>query len=152
MDALGNGHTALQKGVMTVVDALRNSLGLSVFYAGEERPVPSRFEDEAWALRDNCDILERTARFVMIYPGPPPGQRHPRASSALIEIGYALALRVPLLIYYQQSTDTLPFLLRAAPAALEQCLLVRYRDMSDIVESITSRNRDFFPTDDARAV
>jgi hypothetical protein len=145
MESLGDGYKSARQDVLKLVNVLRNELSLSVFYAGEERPLESAFENEAWALADNCDLLERCRRFVLIYPPAAPGYTKPIASSALVEVGYAIAMRVPVLVFFQDSFDTLPFMLRMLPEVFDNSHLVRYRGPEDIIMAVRDRHRSFFP-------
>lgn len=150
MESLGDSYSASRDDLLTVISVIREAHGLSVFYAGESRASSGAFEDEAWALADNCDVLDHTKRLVMIYPAPAPDREKPVASSALVEVGYAIALRLPILIFYRHSLNTLPYLLRKLPQVFSGCTLVQYRDRDDLLQAIKIRHRDFFTSSQRR--
>lgn len=148
MESLGDGYQLHRSDILRVVKMLRDTLHLRVFYAGEDRPAAAAFEDEAWALADNVDILERSRRFVLIYPGPARGHTRPLASSALVEVGYAIATRLPILAFFQRGFETLPFLMRMLPQVYDGSHLVRYRQIDDVITAIGGRHRSFFAVDE----
>lgn len=144
MESLASSYSANRIDTLAVISTIRAEHSLSVFYAGESRPSRAFFEDEAWALADNCDVLDRARKLILIYPGAAPEYDRPLASSALIEVGYAIARRLPILIFYSRSLTTLPYLLRKLPLVFSECVLVKYRDLADIAEAITVRHKAFF--------
>src|SRR5271166_5837456 len=67
---------------------------------------PGGFTGEADALRRDLTALRHARLFVLIYPGK-------IVTSALVEVGYALALRLPCLLLVRDRSD-LPYLLNQA--------------------------------------
>jgi len=136
MDSLGDGYPNMRTTTLAALAEIREGLGQTVFYAGEAREGQGNFEEHSWALRDNCRIIDRTKRMVLIYPPPISPHSKPLASSILIEVGYALARKVPVMIFYAKSQDSLPYVLRSVTNYLPQCRLYMYRNSEDIVAAI----------------
>lgn len=96
---------------MKVVTALREQAGLTVFCALEKIESLKQFDTYGDGARDDIEMLERSANFVMLYP-----QKLP--TSALFEAGYALARGLPCRFFVRdQGKDEfrLPFLMRKLP-------------------------------------
>lgn len=96
---------------MKVVKALREQAGLSVFCALEKIESLAQFDTYGDGAREDIEMLEKSAHFVMLYPKK-------LATSALFEAGYALARGMPCRFFVRnQSVDDnkLPFLMRKLP-------------------------------------
>lgn len=139
------GRTQATADAIVVLREIRK-LNLSVFFAGEERPESERYEDQAWALVLNDDLIRRASRFVMLWPAPQSGSRKPPASSALIELGMAVAWRIPVLVLHRGELSTLPFMLQRVDSAFSSFHLVRYRDDGDLRNAIRFVYRSFLET------
>ncbi len=144
MDSLRDSYPSSRQLTSKVLDALRTELGLTVFFPAESRPSSKDFEEEAWALADNCRALDRARSLLVVYPPPLRDLGKPLASSILIELGYGIARGLPTLVFYNESRQTLPFLLRSADAALPNFHLLRYRNEHDIILALRERHRTFF--------
>ena len=135
MMAFGDQYETQRTELLSLVQVLRSNLGVTVFWAAEERPDRSRFEDEALALRMNLALLRRSRIVVAIYPAP-------LNSSVLVELGFALAFETPVLLFVH-AWDDLPFLLRSAGQAVPHFRVSRYRDAHDVKEAVTEEYRSF---------
>jgi len=120
-----------------VSSALQAHCGFEyVFYAGEQIPEQSGFDDVYLALDQDLREIRKCGTFIFHYPSRVP-------SSALFELGYALALgkRVVLLV---KNHNHLPFLLQAA-AQLDSVSECTYKDDGDLLAIITACPLSLFP-------
>lgn len=96
---------------MKIVTALRAQAQLSVFCALEKIESLRQFDTYGDGAREDIEMLEKSANFVMLYP-------RKLATSALFEAGYALARGLPCRFFVRdQGKDEfkLPFLMRKLP-------------------------------------
>lgn len=121
--------------IVTLVKGLQRELSLSpIYYAGMALPRSRDFEDEALALRNNLSALAAARRFVLIYPRPLP-------TSALIELGYAMAMKIPTRIFVRDWKH-LPFMLRSATRVCPELAILRYRTLDDVL-ALLREEREF---------
>jgi len=108
MDSLGT-DTAFQidrEGVLRIVQALEQEMvEAKVHYAGSAIASRAAFDPELRGFEINCRALHTATAFVLLYPAR-------IASSVLVEVGAALALELPIVMFVRSRED-LPYLLRA---------------------------------------
>jgi hypothetical protein len=93
--------------VLSVIDRLTNEHGFgNVYFAGAAISRPEAFTGEAESLRRDVTALRGARLFVLLYP-------RKMVTSALVEVGYALALHLPCLLLVRDKSD-LPYLLDQA--------------------------------------
>lgn len=93
--------------ILSLVDALRAKATVGgVYYAGNTIASQSEFNSANFAAAADFEALRQSASFVLLYPAK-------LVSSALVEIGYALALQIPCLILAHRRND-LPYVLTNA--------------------------------------
>jgi hypothetical protein len=93
--------------VLSVIEGLTSFHGFgSVYYAGARISQPEGFSGNAESLRRDLVALRSARLFVLLYPAK-------MVTSALVEVGYALALRLPCLLLVHDKAD-LPYLLNQA--------------------------------------
>ena len=94
-----------------VFDALKESCGLRVYWAGEKVETMADFDSKDVSVLDDLKALDRSRSFVLLYPKR-------LATSSLFEAGYALALK-RMSHYFVPKRELLPFLMRelAGPSA-----------------------------------
>jgi hypothetical protein len=113
---------------MRIVTSIR-AKGLSVFWAGELLPTSDTFDDEGLALLANLRVLRRSVCFVLVWP-------EPTSTSALLELGYFLALNRSGLILVD-NVNELPFLVRGITACFpESYRTLRFRSPDDLREVV----------------
>ncbi len=120
MSALGEAGYA--QGRASVLDIITqcSARGFGpIYFAGAEIGGTESFTDEAEALRRDLSALKNAKLFVLIYPSK-------LVTSALIEVGYALALKLPSLLLVRDRAD-LPYLLNQAEKAGAGDLLPRLK-------------------------
>ena len=95
--------------ILALVETLSASHGIGpVYYAGAAISGAAGFSGEENALRRDLEALRASRFFVLVYPSK-------IVTSALVEVGYALALRLPCLLLVSDRND-LPYLLNQAAA------------------------------------
>ncbi|MBA4072712.1 MAG: hypothetical protein C0497_12880 [Gemmatimonas sp.] len=135
MASIGRTYARNNKQVIALVAALERELSLSpIYYAGMALKTPREFEDETLALRNNLSALTASRRFVLVYPRPLP-------TSALIELGYAMAMKIPTRIFVRDWKH-LPFMLRSATRVCPEIAILRYRTLDDVL-ALLREEREF---------
>lgn len=82
--------------VLDLIKFLEQELAsVSVYYAGRTPPTTTKFEIPSRAFDIDIENLNAARLFFLIYP-------EPTASSALIELGFAIKLGIPLVIITRQ--------------------------------------------------
>lgn len=111
MSALpGESYAAGRADVLHILERLSAAHGFGpVYFAGTGITGPEGFTGEAAALRQDLEALRAARLFVLVYP-------ERIVTSALVEVGYALALRLPCLLLVRDPAD-LPYLLNQAASA-----------------------------------
>lgn len=120
--------------VLRLIRVLKvNARARDVFYAGEFLPSLKSFETADLSLEQDLMALRRSACLILIYPARV-------VTSALVEVGVAMALKKPILIHVLEGVE-LPFLLRqeeAATATHGPIHIYRYANFSDILQIYTA--------------
>lgn len=128
---------------MKVVKALREQAGLSVFCALERLESLAQFDTYGDGAREDIEMLEKSAHFVMLYPKK-------LATSALFEAGYALARGMPCRFFVRnQSLDDfkLPFLMRKLPEVFTHVSIIddsEWKDYDEIAARLVKNAPKWF--------
>ena len=88
----------------TIDDLIASGAARQVYYAGAVIGAAKPFTHSHDALEEDLGALSRSSRFLLIYPAK-------LASGALVELGYAMALKRPVAILVRDFGD-LPYFLR----------------------------------------
>lgn len=89
--------------ILEVMRRLRETHGIArAYYAGEAIETTDAFSDQSLALERDIAAIRSCSVFLMLYP-------ERIVSSALVEIGYAMAVGKPCIVLARDRTD-LPFL------------------------------------------
>jgi len=107
-----------------------------VFYAGSEIESPEDFESEDMSVVEDYDALARSKYFMLIYP-------QKIVTSALIELGWAMAHRKPIIIFVKNRAD-LPFLAKNADAVFANLRIYEYKTSSDIINRFSANGSEIF--------
>lgn len=116
--------------VVSVVEHLKERHQVDwAYYAGAEIGSQAEFTEGKLALERDVDALEAADLFVLIYP-------HKVISSVLVEAGYALARRIPMLLLVRDKAD-LPYLFKeaerlAANTRFAPISIIEYEDTADL--------------------
>jgi hypothetical protein len=106
-------YEAEKKSAVDVKETLEAFLKMTVYYAGGNMRNEDDFDVPDIAAEMNFDALRQSRYLVLLATER---QEHPRASSIWVEVGYALALRLPCLLLVKD-IDMLPYVLEGLPQA-----------------------------------
>lgn len=117
MSGLGSDaeYRKARSSVLNIVRHLRDGYGLrdeNIYYAGRNIDSQSEFGDATLALKSDLAALAKTDVFMLYYPVKV-------ASSVLVEAGYALACKKPMILFPKNSSDLPYFFKQAASASNE---------------------------------
>ena len=134
-----------RKAVMEVVSGIKKHCGFKdVFYAGAEIESPEGFESEDLSVVNDYDACFRSRYFMLIYP-------QKIASSALIELGWAMAHKKPTVIFTKKR-DELPFLAKNADSVFRNVRIYEYKTSADITNRFAlNGGRLFQQLEDAKS-
>jgi hypothetical protein len=107
-----------------------------VFYGGQEIESKEDFESEDLSVVENYDALFRSRYFIFIYPKK-------IATSALIELGWAMAHKKPIIIFAKKR-DELPFLVKNADSVFANIRIYEYKTSSEITNRFYVNARALF--------
>lgn len=128
-------YRASRKQIMKVFDALKDG-GERVYWAAERIESMEDFDTLDVSASDDIAALEQSRCFVLIYP-------EKLVSSALLEAGYALALKRPS-HYFVEDRDDLPFLMRELAGPVQNVRIhtkADWKDYDDLARKIC-KNKD----------
>jgi hypothetical protein len=132
-----------REGVLAIMDKLSGAHGFgSIYFAGAKISGPKAFTGEAEALRRDLQALRDSHFFILVYPGK-------IVTSALVEVGYALALRLPCILLVNDRAD-LPYLLKQAETdrageLLPPLRIVTFRDPEQAAGEIAAFYDEIVP-------
>jgi hypothetical protein len=96
-----------RKIILDLIDHLKKQHTFSdIYYAGSQISSRSQFTSHNLAMKVDLDALRRSALFILLYP-------EKLISSVLVEAGYAMACRTPMLLMVKNRGD-LPYFFREA--------------------------------------
>lgn len=97
---------AERESARSIADSFRSICDFRVYYAGDQIAAEAEFDAPDIALELNVEALLDVSYFVLVILEPPS-----KASSVLVEAGFALARNIPS-IYFVRNIDYLPYILR----------------------------------------
>lgn len=122
-----------------VFDALKNTCGLTVYWASEKITCFADFDTVGVSALDDLEALKKSRRFVLLYPEKLP-------SSALFEAGYALARNCESHYFVQRQKD-LPFLMQALTDADNRAHIhtdADWKDYDDLAKKVVKYKDKWF--------
>lgn len=123
--------------ILEIMSSIRQFCGLQrIFYAGEDIKTKKEFDPEDMAYLGNFEKLYKSRFFVMMFPKK-------IVSSVLIEVGYALAIDLPILILIKNQND-LPYILKRLPQASGKIKIYEYKDRDDIKNIFSKHGKNIF--------
>lgn len=130
-------YKAHREEVLKIRDALKKECKFKrVFYAGVDIGSVAEFEIANISARDDFQALANSRYLVFVYPKPMP-------SSALIEVGAAIAFGIPS-VFFVPNRKLLPFILREADTGFEKVRVHEVSDTNQIVGYIRNHGKDLF--------
>ncbi len=119
---------------MHLITMLRSESKFKVYYPGEGLDEKTQFNIPSVYWSENVRNIRKSKGFILIYP-------EKVATSALIELGFAIALEKTIHIFVPQK-NILPYLLRDPPTNVH---IIEYgRDFSDFIKVIDKDGRKIF--------
>jgi hypothetical protein len=128
----------IRNDVLKVMQAIRDYLRMDkIYFAGESIPTKQDFDTQVLAIQDDFERIEQSKMFVMLYPKR-------LASSVLVEVGFALALKKPTVIFVHREDD-LPYLLREAGQALHFVRTYEAANNAAVIALLKKNGSDLVP-------
>ncbi|MDD8025556.1 MAG: hypothetical protein PHI34_03500 [Acidobacteriota bacterium] len=122
------------RGLMSLI---RQHCGLNrIFYSGEDVPSKEDFDPEDIAYIGNLEKIRKSKYFLLYYP-------RNIVSSVLIELGYAIAFNLPIIIL-TKSLEELPYLLKKLPQASPANKIYEFNNQRDIKNIISKHGKTIF--------
>lgn len=119
-------YQAARDSAMSIVRRLRSSEPeVDAYFAGAGIASKAEFSPQGSALEQDIGFLRRSDVFILVYP-------EKVLSSVLIEAGYAMALRIPMILFVRRRSD-LPYLLQEAESVQDRSLIspIAIREYAD---------------------
>jgi len=115
-----------RKSVLSMINEIVTETGInSVYYAGMTIGEVNEFDPAKDALEEDLGSLLRSKMFLLVYPNPLP-------TGALVELGYAMALRLPVGILVREHSDLVYFMRhirgKVAPSVSGPVCVLTYGD------------------------
>lgn len=122
--------------MMEIADALQEKGFSPTYYGGSKIGSTEEFDESIKSVKDNFRQFKQSEFVVVVYPEALP-------SSVLVEIGYAIALSKPTVIF-TRSRSCLPFLLKDIDKTLTNVSVFEYADPQEILKKVRGNGRALF--------
>ena len=123
--------------ISDAVRGIKKSCNFSdVFYAGYEIASFKEFESADLSVAQDYTSLRNSTNFVLIYP-------RNMATSALIELGWAMVMKKPIIILVKDRDD-LPYLMKHADSVYKNIAIYKYKTSSDIQNKFSPNGTKLF--------
>jgi hypothetical protein len=130
-------YDKFRKGILPVIDYLKEKINdINIYYSGLLIKNESEFQGSVISFRNDIYSLENSNIFLLIYPEKTP-------TSALIELGYALKMKIPVIIMVPEKR-ILPYMVQEMDKALTDVFIFEYKEASLIQEF--KKNPDLLKT------
>lgn len=123
-----------RKSLQDIVESLQKIGFSKVICPAAEIEDKNHFEGRTKSVIDNFRNLKQAECFVLIY-------EFSRASSALVELGYAIAVGKKVVVFYKSK---LPFLIQKAGESIPHVHTVQFRNFKMIHDEIIGNNMTLF--------
>ncbi|MGD8358175.1 MAG: hypothetical protein PVG42_08970 [Lysobacterales bacterium] len=107
-----------------------------VYYAGSEIESQKEFDSADLSVIEDFDAAINSKYFVLFYPKK-------LASSSLIELGWAMAYRKPIIVFYKNRED-LPFLMKHMEGAYRNIRLYEYKTSANVRDKFCNHGEKLF--------
>lgn len=122
-----------------VYDAIINHTNVEKIYSGLLKfKNINDIEDETAAAKNDFQKISSSNKFILIYP-------EKIVTSCLVEIGYAICLNLPCILFVRDRND-LPYNLKELGQIKNNVLIYIYSDTNSIKNIIRKRGNDIFPS------
>lgn len=127
-------YISLHKFILHLKDTLEQIGFKYVYSSALSIDKKSHFDGKTKAMRDNFPILKEVDSILVIYP-------HKCASSALVDIGYGIALCKKVVIFYGEE---LPYMIEEAGEYIGHVRTYKFNDYNEIDGIIQSNGMELF--------
>ena len=128
-------YQASRKEIFAIVKSIKKYCKFdSVSYAGNEIESQKEFESTDLSVVEDYDACFRSTYFLLIYPLK-------IVTSALIELGWPMALKKPIIIFTKARGD-LPFLARNADAIFSNLRIYEYKSGAEIIQFFHTNGKE----------
>lgn len=104
-----------RRSILSMIGKIREQTSIQrIYYAGESIGCSENFDQPMTAFDEDLSALTASAHFLLIYP-------EKIATGALVELGYAIAEKKPVLIL-TRDTEDLPYFLKGSANIEESAL------------------------------
>lgn len=118
-------YEKFRESILDAIRGIKKHCGFSTaFFAGQEIGNFKDFDSEDLSIVEDYTALKNSKNFVLIYP-------QKLATSALVELGWAMVMKKPIIIFAKKR-DELPYLMKNADAAYRNIAIYEYKTSSDI--------------------
>lgn len=123
--------------ILDVIRGIKKSCSFkNVFFAGQEISSFKDFESEDLSIVEDYTALKNSSNFVLIYP-------QKLATSALIELGWAMVMKKPIIIF-AKDRDELPYLMKNADAVYKNIAIYEYKTSADVQNKFSTNKHKLF--------
>ena len=130
-------YEASRVSILDTIKGMKKNCGFSsVFYAGYEINSFKKFESEDLSVAEDYASLRNSSNFILIYP-------RKIATSALIELGWAMVMKKPIIIFVKKMDD-LPYLMKHADSVYKNIAIYEYDKDSDIQDKFVANGARLF--------
>lgn len=133
----GYEYEVFRASILDAIRGIKKSCSFSnVFFAGQEIGSFKDFESEDLSIVEDYTALKNSKNFVLIYP-------QKLATSALIELGWAMVMKKPIIIF-SKKRDSLPYLMKNADAVYKNIAIYDYKTSADIQNKFSNNKHKLF--------
>jgi len=124
-------YESFRETVLAVCDAV-GSTGRKPYSEPFEN-LETEFDNPADAMKKNFQVLDQVTLFVLLYTTK-------EATSALIELGYAMKRAIPILVFAKEGIK-LPFYLRQTDFPSNQIRVIRFSEETGLPQLVAENLR-----------
>jgi hypothetical protein len=132
-------YASFREQIMDLIALLRELLkNPDIYYSGQAIRSHGQFDTPAHSFQQDTEALDRCTVFTLVYPGK-------TVTSALVELGYALKMKVPIVIITSDRKD-LPYMVRELDQAIRNAIIIEYGN-NNMIQHVKNNNfklSDFF--------
>ena len=118
-------YEKFRESILDAIRGIKKSCSFkNVFFAGQEISSFKDFDSEDLSIVEDYTALKNSNNFILIYP-------QKIATSALVELGWAMVMKKPIIIFAKDRND-LPYLMKNADSVYKNIAVYEYKTSADI--------------------
>ena len=130
-------YEKFRESILDAIRGIKKSCSFKyVFFAGQEISSFKDFESADLSIIEDYTALKNSINFVLIYPKQ-------LATSALIELGWAMVMKKPIIIFSKDRGE-LPYLMKNADAVYKNIAIYEYKTSADVQEKFSTNKHKLF--------